>query len=119
MTRLFLVLALLTFSHRVFATANNTQVNVLAYASTNVSTSAYVQLVASSPISVSRLEVCDTSGQSLKIALGALGSETDILSTTVSGCVVIQIFIPLGTRLSIRAINASATTGFNIVSFIQ
>lgn len=101
-----------------FAAADHSRVNVLAYSGTNVTTGAYVQLIASTATSTSHLEICDTSGQSLKIATGAASSEVDIASTTVSGCVYINYYIPAGTRLSIEAINASATTGYSIVSLI-
>lgn len=97
---------------------NTTQVNVLSYVATNVSTSAYVELVASSPIACSRLQICDTSTKVLKLATGASGSETDICSVPVSGTVVLPYYLPIGTRISIRAVDASATTGYNVLSFI-
>ncbi len=111
------VLAFLTVP--LFAAANTARVNVLAYASTNVTTSSYVELVASSPITVSKLQICDTSTKLLKIATGAAGSETDICTVQVSGCVVVPYFITSGTRLSIKAIDASATTGYNTLSFLN
>lgn len=113
------LLALLLLCSTANAAVNSAQVNVLAYASTNVTTSAYITLVASSPVSVSKLEVCDTSGQILKIAVGASGSETDIVTTTVSGCIIVPIFLGSGVRLSIKAISATASTGFSVVSFVQ
>lgn len=106
------MLFLLAFPSEVIAS----NLNVFAYASTNVTTGAYVVLWKSLPNSVSNIQVCDTSGHLLKIATGASGSESDIISTTVSGCVSLPIYLPAGTQLSIRAIDASATTGFNVVS---
>jgi hypothetical protein len=105
-------------SSSLFAAANTTQVNVLSYAGTNVTTSAYVQLVASSPVSVSRLQVCDTSTKLLKIATGAAGFETDRFTVQISGCVSIPYYFPPATRFSIKAIDASATTGYNTLSFL-
>lgn len=92
-------------------------VNILSYASTNVTTSAYVTLVASTPSS-SKLQITDTSGQLLKFAIGAAGSEVDVCTCAVSGTVIVPFYIPAGQRLSIRAVNASATTGYNAVSFL-
>lgn len=115
----FLVtLCLALFAAPLFAAANTAQVNVLSYASTNVTTSAYVELVASSPISVSKLQICDTSTKLLKIASGAAGSETDRFTVQVSGCVVVPYFFVAGTRFSIKAVDASATTGYDALSFI-
>jgi len=91
--------------------------NILAYATTNVTTSAYVTLVASTS-SCSKLQITDTSGQLLKLATGIAGSEVDICTCTVSGSVIVPIYIPAGQRLSIKAVSASATTGFNAVSFL-
>lgn len=98
--------------------ANTSQVNVLSYSSTNVTTSAYVQLIASTSTSAGHLEVCDTSAHLLKIASGAAGSETDLFTVQPSGCVVLSIYLVPGTRLSIEAIDANATTGFNTVSLL-
>ncbi len=115
--KLLLVAASL-LAAKSFGAANTTQVNVLSYSSTNVTTSAYVQLVASSPITASKLQVCDTSTKILKIASGAVSSETDLFTVQVSGCVVLPYFLVAGTRLSIKAVDASATTGYNTLSFI-
>lgn len=117
--RFLTIIAASLLAANSFAAANSTQVNVLAYGTTNVTTSAYVTLVASSPISVSKLEVCDTSTKLLKIAVGAASSETDVFTVFVSGCVIVPIYLQSGTRLSIKAVDANATTGFNTVSFLQ
>lgn len=114
----FVTLFLAILSSPLFAAANTAQVNVLSYASTNVTTSAYVELVASSPISVSKLQVCDTSTKLLKIATGSAGSETDRFTVQVSGCVVVPYYFAPATRFSIKAVDASATTGYNTLSFI-
>ena len=111
--KLFLITLLLP----IFAQAGN--VNYLSYASTNVTTSAYVTLVASSPIDTGHLEVCDSSGKVLKLAIGPANSEVDIAAVPISGCIIINTFIPAGKRLSIKALDATASTGYNTVSFIQ
>lgn len=98
--------------------ANTSQVHVLSYSSTNVSTSAYVELIASLPSSFSKLQILDTSTKILKIATGAAGSEVDICTVAVSGCVVLPYYLTAGTRLSIKAIDANATTGYNVLSLL-
>ncbi len=100
------------------AAANTTRVNVLSYGSTNVTSSAYVELVAATPFPVSRIQVSDTSTKLLKIATGAASSEVDIVTCPISGSVLIPYQIPAGTRLSIKAIDATASTGYNVVTFL-
>ena len=114
MKKVWILLAALLIS----TSARASNVNALSYSSTNVTTSAYVTLVSSSPITVSKIQVCDTSGKILKLAQGAASSEVDFCTIQVSGCVVVPVFIPAGTRISIRAIDASATSGYNTLSFV-
>lgn len=111
----FVMLVCFLLSSLTFAAGN---VNTLAYASTNVTTSAYVVLWASIPASASKLQICDNSGHILKIAKGATGSEVDICTVQLSGCVIVPIYLPIGTQLSIKAVDAIATTGFNTVSVL-
>jgi hypothetical protein len=110
------LLASILFSLSAFAG----NVNSFSYSATNVTTSAYVTLVSSTPIPSNQFIVCDNSGHILKIASGVPGSEVDLFTVALSACIDIQIgaSVPVGTRLSIRAIDASATTGYNTVSFI-
>jgi len=82
-----------------------------------VSTSAYTTLVSSTP-SFSKIQILDTSGKILKLAIGAVGSEVDICSCPLSSSIIVPIYVPAGQRLSIKAIDANATTGYNVVSFL-
>lgn len=96
-------------------------VSSFSYSATNVTTSAYVTLVSSTPIRSTEFIVCDNSGHILKIASGAPGSEIDLFTVALNACIDIQLgaAIPASTRLSIRAIDATANSGFNTVSLIQ
>lgn len=109
---------LASFLLSVSAFAGN--VNSFSYSATNVTTSAYVTLVSSTPIPSTQLVVCDNSGHILKIASGASGSEVDVFAAPLNACIDIQLgaAIPAGTRLSIRAIDATASSGYNTVSFL-
>ncbi len=100
------------------AAVDTTGVNVFSYAGTNVTTGAYVTLAASTPHNVSRIQVCDTSTKMLKIATGGAGSEKDLFIIQLSGCVVLPVTIPSATRLSIKAIDATASAGYNVISFL-
>lgn len=82
-----------------------------AYASTNVTTSAYVQLDSAINEHVSMLEIYDSSGQSLVLALGPASGEVDMLYVVPGGNGKIPVQISKGTRLSIKAVSANATSG--------
>lgn len=99
----------------------------LLYASNNVTSAAYVTIVASSPIYVSKVYVCDTSASTtegnvgVRLAAGTAGHEVDLFSMPYGGCSVIPInpVLPAGTRLALKGItNITASTGFATVSFL-
>lgn len=81
------------------------------YSGTAVTTAAYVQLIASTAHQIKKLEIFDSSGQTLVLATGAAASEVDLLYVTPGGNGQISIDIAAGTRLSIKAISANATSG--------
>jgi hypothetical protein len=97
---------------------NTDQVSVHAYGSGNVTTSAYTTLIAATAVSCGRIAISDTSTKLLKLAIGDADSEIDICQCPVSGIVVIPVYIPAGSRISIKAIDATATTGYNVVSLL-
>jgi hypothetical protein len=81
------------------------------YSSVNVTTGAYVELIASTGSEINQLEIFDSSGETLKLALGAAASEVDLLLVTPGGNGIIPVNIPAGTRVSIRAVSATASVG--------
>ncbi len=97
---------------------NSANVNVLAYASTNVGTSSYVTLFASTPINCRGFEIVDSSGQILKLAYGAAGSEVDFCFTPLSGVIYVPFFLLAGNRISIKSVSTTASTGYNAVALI-
>ena len=94
-------------------------IDVHSYATTNVTTSAYVTLDASSPQSTSNLLIVDTSTQLMKLAVGAAGAEVDLCTFQGNGNpVLVPTFVTAGVRLSLKAISASATAGYCTVSYL-
>lgn len=89
-----------------------------AYASASVTSAAYVTLSASTPASTSYVQVCDTSGQLVKIAVGSAGNEVDIVTTPINGCSVVPYYISAGSRLSAKSISVTASTGFNAIGLV-
>jgi hypothetical protein len=84
----------------------------LDYTGTNVTTGAYVQLVASTTSAASEIEIFDSSGQALHLATGAAASEVNQIVIFAGGNGRVPLSIPAGTRLSVRAITGTANVGF-------
>ncbi len=116
--KLFLAAMLSSFAATSFGAVVTTGVNVHSYAGTNVTTSAYSTIVASTPYYVSKIQICDTSTKVVKFAIGAASSERDAFTVQVSGCVVLPYIIPAGSRLSAKAVDATASAGYNTIAFI-
>lgn len=81
------------------------------YSTTNVTTTAYTQVVASLASAVTIIDIFDSSGQVLVLATGAAGAEVQKAYIYPGGNGQIPIFIAAGTRVSIRAISANAVSG--------
>lgn len=87
------------------------------YSSVNVTTAAYVQLIASTAAAYTEIEIFDSSGQTLKLAIGAAASEVDQVLVFPGGNGRIPFVIASGARLSIRAVSATASTGEISINF--
>lgn len=102
-----------------FKLANQNSINVLNCTSSPV-TSSYVTIVASTSIVVSELLCSDTTGALLKLAVGPVAQEVDIFQLPVNSIALIPLAstatIPVGSRLSVKAIDAGATTGYCVVT---
>jgi hypothetical protein len=88
-----------------------------AYASTNVTTSAYVQIVASLASQASEIDVFDSSGQTLYLAVGASGSEVNKMIIVPGGNGRVPLGIPAGSRISVKAISGTASSGEIDINF--
>lgn len=78
----------------------------------NVTTAAYTTLIASTAAVIYTLNIFDSSGQTLVLATGAAASEVNLLYIPPGGFnAPMEIYIAAGTRLSIKAISANATSG--------
>lgn len=90
------------------------------YSSTNVTTAAYVQLVASTTANINRLWIFDSSGQDFVLATGAAASEVDQIQIPPGGWdAPVDIFIASGTRLSIKSKSATASSGILLITGIK
>ena len=87
------------------------------YSSTNVNTSAWVELDASIDKNVTSIEIFDSSGETLKLSVGpASGAEVDTMHIVPGGNGLIGFVMNPGQRLAIRAVSGNATTGELIIN---
>lgn len=92
----------------------------LSFASTNVTTSAYVQLVASTSNKMNQIFISDTSGQVMIFAVGGSGSEVNQLIVPQGGQDVwTNLTIAAGSRLSYKAQTGTASSGYLVMGFLQ
>lgn len=90
------------------------------YSTTNVTTAAYVQLVASTSIIINRLHIFDSSGRDFVLATGGAGSEVDQIQISPGGWdAPVDLYIPSGTRISIKAKSATASSGILLITGLK
>lgn len=87
------------------------------YTSTSVTTLAYVQLLASTSGAVNEIEIFDSSGQTLVLATGGAGSESDQVYIFPGGNGRVPLAIATSTRVAIKAVSATASVGEISVNF--
>lgn len=88
------------------------------YSGTPVTTAAYVQLVASTSAAITHLSIFDSSGQAMILATGAAASEVVQLYIAPGGGEY-DLAIASGTRISIKALTATASSGYNLLNMLS
>lgn len=86
------------------------------YSGGSVTTAAWTQVIASTAADISLLCVTDTSGQVMQIGSGAAAAETRVFLIARGSSACIPLFIMAGTRISVRAVSATASTGELVLS---
>lgn len=82
-----------------------------ARVTSSITTSAYTQLVAATALPIYRLEIYNSTGETLVLAAGAESSETDFMYVMPGGNGMVDMFIPDGTRVSVKAVSANTSGG--------
>ena len=101
----------------VYATSSGGIYSRTVFSSTNVTTSAYVQLFASTVKGVKAISVLNTGSAPIKVAFGAAGSEVDQIvvapssSSGVNGPVVYPLAAGYATRISVESLVQTNSTG--------
>ena len=88
-----------------------------SYSSTNITTAAYTQLVASTSAQANFVDIFDSSGQSMILAVGPSGQEV-IQAYIAPGGEQIPLAIPAGSRVAYKALTANATSGYVTINFL-
>lgn len=86
------------------------------YSSVNVTTSAYTQLIASTSAQINKIQIFDSSGQTMVLAVGAAASEVDQIYIFPGGNGDVELLIPAGSRVSVKAVSATADSGELIIN---
>lgn len=88
----------------------------VAQGGTNVTSAAYQQLVASTSRAYKGLEIFDSSGQPMILAVGPAASEVDIFYVLPGGNGKVKEPIPAGSRISVKAVETTADAGEIIIN---
>jgi hypothetical protein len=89
-----------------------------AYSTTNVTTATYTQLIASTTAAANTVDIFDSSGQAMILAVGAAGSEV-VQYFIQPGGNAFKLAIPAGSRIAIKALTANATSGYITLNLLQ
>lgn len=127
MTKLFLALAMLAFPFTSSAAPPAAYTAAaqarLAYASTNVTTAAYVQVLSTvgTTTSPSAVEIFDSSGQTMQLAWTLDGGSTHTVFALVypGGNGLLPISIPTGSRVDVKAVSGTASSGELDLNFLK
>lgn len=87
------------------------------YSSTPVNTTNYQQILASTSAAVNEVEIFDSSGETLVLATGNIGSEVDQAFVFPGGNGRIPLAIGSNVRVSIKAVSATASAGEIAINF--
>ena len=86
----------------------------------SVTDSAYTEIDASTSADINELSAFESSGQGLILATGASSSEVDVLYIPPGGFGhTVPLYIPSGTRLSIKALLGNPTDGRLVANFLN
>lgn len=86
--------------------------------STNITTAAYVQLDDSLDHTPSFIEIFNSTGSILVLAVGAAGAEQDLsFYIFPGGNGKLGLILSRGMRLTVKAVDANATAGFLLLNF--
>ncbi len=87
----------------------------LAYASTNVTTSAWVQLDSALNGNSTEMEIFDSSGETLKLGIGVAAAEVDLHHIVPGGNGRIPCMLSVGARLAIKCVSTGPAASGELI----
>lgn len=113
-------LCLLLVSSLTFSAGTSNNILVINTGSTSITTGAFVQLSASTPIPSTNLVIANGTSSIIKVATGASSSEVSLISVGGSSTLSIKLgkALPAATRISLEAVDATASSGYITVSLL-
>jgi hypothetical protein len=96
--------------------ANTTYVR--SYNSSSISDAAWTQIVASTASRIRKLHIFDSSGEQVRLAVGAGGAEVEVWRIEPGGPGAVELTIAAGSRLSIRAASGTISDGDLVINFL-
>lgn len=100
--------------------ASSANILTLNTGSTSVTTGAFVQISASTPIPTTKIVIANGSSSIIKIGVGASGSEVALISVGGSSTLQLELgnILAAGSRISAEAVDATASSGWITVSLL-
>lgn len=90
------------------------------YSSTNVTTGAWVQLIASTAAVINALHIADSCGKALELGVGGAGSESRVFIIPAGGpSEEVRLHINASSRLSVRALDTTCSLGELVITGLQ
>lgn len=101
-------------------TSARSSVNLVTHDhSVPVTTLAYTELISSTSDIINHLQIFDSSGQMLVLAVGPAASEVDKLYIFPGGNGGVDLTIPAGSRVSVKAVSANTSGGYLAITGIK
>jgi hypothetical protein len=89
------------------------------FSSTNVTSGAWVELISTvGATAIKRVQIFMSQGNALELGFGAAASEVSQMFLFPGGNEVFEMDIPAGTRLSVKAVSSTASTGELLVNLL-
>jgi hypothetical protein len=95
-----------------------TTTSLIDASSTNISNSTFLQLVASTTQITKKIQSIEDIGEFMAIYVGSSGAETMLCALPLGGGEV-EVNVPAGSRLTIRSLNNTVTSGRLILNLLK
>jgi len=88
------------------------------YSVNNINDTGWTEIVAATAAGIRKLHIFDSSGEFIRFATGAAAAEVEVFRIEPGGPGPVELLIPAGTRLSIRAVTGTISVGNLNINFL-